>query len=73
MIRARVRLPRVNSHNFALRITGRVQNVTLVILRHGSLALYKVRQSFRRGTKFDIVPLLETNVILDVRASPTID
>jgi hypothetical protein len=56
MIRARVRLPRVNSPNFTLGITGRVQNVTLVILRYGSLALYKVRQSFRRGTKFDIVP-----------------
>jgi hypothetical protein len=48
MIRARVRLPRVNSPNFVLGITGSVQNVTLVILRHGSLALNKVRQSFRR-------------------------
>jgi hypothetical protein len=72
MIRARVRLPRMNSPNFAFRITGRVQNVTLVILRHGSLALNKVRQSFRRGLKFDIVPLLEANAILDARASPTI-
>jgi hypothetical protein len=42
MIRARVRLPRMNSPNFALGITGRVQNVTLVILRHGSLALNKM-------------------------------
>jgi hypothetical protein len=45
----------VNSPNFALRITGRVQNVTLVILRHGSLALNKIRKSFRRGINFDIV------------------
>jgi hypothetical protein len=73
MIRARVRLPRVNSSDFALGITSRVQNLTLVILRHGSLALYKVRQSFRRGTKFDIVPLLEANAILDARASPVGD
>jgi hypothetical protein len=73
MIRARVRLPRVNSPNFVLGITVRVQNVTLVILRHGSLALNKVRQSFRRGIKFDIVSLLEANVILDARASPTIE
>jgi hypothetical protein len=56
-----------------LGITGRVQNVTLVILRHGSLALNKVRQSFRRGIKFDIVPLLQANAILDVKASPTIE
>jgi hypothetical protein len=62
----------MNSSNFALGITGRVQNVTLVILRHGSLALYKIRQSFRRGVKFDIVPLLEANAILNARASPTI-
>jgi hypothetical protein len=73
MIRARVRLPRMNSPNFALGVTGRVQNLTLVILRHGSLALYKVRQSLRRGIKFDIVPLLEANAILDARASPTIE
>ena len=73
MIRARVRLPRMNSPNFALGITGRVQNVTLVILRHGSLALYKVRQSLKRGVKFDIIPLLEANVVLDVRASPIIE
>jgi hypothetical protein len=43
MIWARVRLPRVNSPNLALGITGRVQNVTLVILRHESLALNKIR------------------------------
>jgi hypothetical protein len=73
MIKARVRLPRMNSPNFALGITDRVQNVTLVILRHGSLALNKVRQTFRRGIKFDIVPLLEANAILDPRASPTIE
>jgi hypothetical protein len=72
MIRARVRLPRMNSPNFALRITGRLQNVTLVILRHGSLALNKIRQFLRRGIKFDIVPFLEANAILDARASPTI-
>jgi hypothetical protein len=63
----------MNSPNFALGITGRVQNVTLVILRHGSLALNKIRQSFRRGTKFNIVFLLESNAILDARASPTIE
>jgi hypothetical protein len=73
MIRARVRLPRVNSPNLVLGITDRVQNVTLVILRHGSLALNKIRQSFRRGIKFDIVSLLEANAILDARASPTIE
>jgi hypothetical protein len=70
MIRARVRLPRMNSPNLALGITGRVQNVTLVILRHGSLALYKVRQFLRRGIKFDIVPLLKANVILDAGRLP---
>jgi hypothetical protein len=72
MIRARVRLPRINSPNFALRVTGRVQNITLVILRHGSLALNKIRQSFRRGIEFDIASLLEANAILNARASPTI-
>jgi hypothetical protein len=56
-----------------LGITGMVQNVTLVILRHGSLALNKVRQSFRRGIKFDIVSLLEANAILEARASSTIE
>jgi hypothetical protein len=69
MIRARVRLPRVNSPNFVLGITGRVQNVALVILRHGSLALNKVRQSFRRGIEFEIVSLLEANAILNARTS----
>src|SRR6187455_3088247 len=73
MVRARVRLSRVNSPNLALGITGRVQNVTLVILRHGSLALNKIRQSFRRGTKFDIVSPLVANAILDARASPIIE
>jgi hypothetical protein len=73
MTGARVRLPRMNSPKFALGITGRVQNVTLVILRHGSFALNKIRQSFRRGIKFDIVPLLEANAILDAMASPTIE
>jgi hypothetical protein len=72
MVRTRVRLPRVNPPNFALGITGRVQNVTLVILRHVSLALYKIRQSFRRGIKFDIVSPLEADAILDARASPII-
>jgi hypothetical protein len=56
-----------------LGIAGKVQNVTLVILSLGSLALNKVRQSFRRSIKFDIVSLLEANVILDARASPTIE
>jgi hypothetical protein len=73
MVKARVRLPRMNSPNFALGITGRVQIVTLVILRHGSLALNKVGQFLRRGIKFDIVPLLEANAILYARASPTIE
>jgi hypothetical protein len=70
MIRARVRLPRMNSPNFVLGITGRVQNVTLVILRHGSFALNKVRQSFRRGIKLDIVSLLEANAILNAIVMP---
>jgi hypothetical protein len=73
MVRARVRLPRMSSPNFALRITGRIQNVTLVILRHGSLALNKVRQISRRGINFDIVSPLEANAILDARASPIIE
>jgi hypothetical protein len=72
MVRARVRLPRVNSPNLALRIAGRVEIVTLVILRHGSLALNKIRQFLRRSTKLDIVSLLEANAILNARASPTI-
>jgi hypothetical protein len=63
----------MSSPSFVLGITGMVQNVTLVILRHGSLALNKVRQSFRRGIEFDIVSLLEANVILNARASPTIE
>jgi hypothetical protein len=62
----------MNSPNFALRITGRVQNVTLVILKHGSLALNKVGQFLRRGIKFDIAFLLEANAILNARASPII-
>jgi hypothetical protein len=73
MVRARVRLPRMNSPNFVLGITDRVQNVTLVILRHGSLALNKVGQFLRRGIKFDIASLLEANAILNARASPTIE
>jgi hypothetical protein len=63
----------MNSPNFALGITGRVQNVTLVILRHGSLALNKIRQFLRMGIKFDIAFLLEANAILNARASPTIE
>jgi hypothetical protein len=63
----------MNSPNLIFRITNRVQNVTLIILRHGSLALNKIRQSFRRGIKLDIVSLLEANAILNVRASPTIE
>jgi hypothetical protein len=68
MVRARVRLPRMNSPNFVLMIADRVQNVALVILRHGSLVLNKIGQSFRRGIKFDIVSPLEANAILDARA-----
>jgi hypothetical protein len=73
MVRARVRLPRMNSPNFALRVAGRVQNVTLVILRHGSLALNKIRQLLGRGINFDIASLLEANAILNARASPSIE
>jgi hypothetical protein len=66
MVRARVRLHRMNSPNFALRITGKVQNVTLVILRHGSLALNKVGQFLRRGIRFDIaLPLTEWVFLLN--------
>jgi hypothetical protein len=72
MIRARVRLPRMNFPNFVLGITDRVQNVTLVILRHGSLALNKVGQFLRRGIEFEIASLLEANAILNARASPII-
>jgi hypothetical protein len=63
----------MNSPNFALGITGRVQNVTLVILRHGSLALNKVGQFLRGDIKFDIASLLEANAILNARASPSIE
>jgi hypothetical protein len=61
---------RMNSPNFALGITDRVQNVTLAIMRHGSPALYKVRQSLRRGIKFDIVPLLEANTERELGLHP---
>jgi hypothetical protein len=60
----------MNSPNFIFRVTSRVQNVTLIILTHGSLALNEIRQSFRRGIKLDIVSLLEANAILNARASP---
>jgi hypothetical protein len=63
----------MNSPNLILRITNRIQNIALVILRHGSLALNKIRQSFRRGIKLDIVSLLEANAILNARASPTLE
>jgi hypothetical protein len=68
-----VKLPRVNSPNFVFGIAGRVQNVTLVIMNHGSFALNKVGQSFRRGIKLDIFSLLEANAFLNTRASPTIE
>ena len=42
------------------------------MLYSGSFALNKVRQSFRRGIKFDSVSPLEANAILDARASPII-
>jgi hypothetical protein len=40
-------------------------------LSHGSLALYKVRQSFG-GIKFDIASLLETNAILVTSQNPNL-
>jgi hypothetical protein len=46
--------------------------VTLIVMNHGCLALYKIRQSFR-GIKFDIASLLETNAILDARMSSIIE
>jgi hypothetical protein len=60
----------MNSPYFALGITDRVQNVTLVILRHGSLALNKFGQFLRRGNKFDIASLLEANAILNAGRLP---
>jgi hypothetical protein len=62
----------MNSPNLILRITSRIQNITLVILRHGSLALNKIRHSFR-GIELVIASLLEANAILNARASPTIE
>jgi hypothetical protein len=62
----------MNSRNFVLRIISRIQNISLIILNHVSLALNKVRQSLR-GIKLDIDSLLETNAILDARASPIIE
>jgi hypothetical protein len=68
----RMRLPSINSPNFVFGITNRILNIALVILNHGRLALNKIRQSFR-GIKLDIASMLETNAILDVRASPIIE
>jgi hypothetical protein len=62
----------MNSSNLILRITSRIQNVALVILRHGSLALNKIRQFLGGGIKLDIVSLFEANAIFNARASPTI-
>jgi hypothetical protein len=62
----------MNSPNFVLRIISRILNVTLIILNYGSFALNKVRQ-FLRGIKLDIASLLETNTILNARASPIIE
>jgi hypothetical protein len=53
-------------------IICRIKNVTLIILNHGSFVFYKIRQSFG-GIKLDIASLLETNAILNARASPTIE
>jgi hypothetical protein len=61
----------MNLPNLMFGIVCRIYNVTLTILNHGSFALYKVRQFFR-GIKLGIAPLLETNVILNARASPII-
>jgi hypothetical protein len=72
MVKNRMRLPSMNSPNLVLRITSRIKNVTLIILSHGRFALNKVRQ-FLRGINFDIASLLETNDILNARASPTIE
>ena len=46
MVRNIMSLLCMNSPNLILRITSRIKNIALVILRHGSLALNKVRQSF---------------------------
>jgi hypothetical protein len=61
----------MNSPNLMLKITSRIQNITLVILRHGSLALNEIRQSFR-GIELDIASLFKANAILNARASPII-
>jgi hypothetical protein len=61
----------MNLPNFVFGIVCRVQNIAFIILNHGSLAIDKIRQSFR-GIKLDIALLLETNAILNARASPII-
>jgi hypothetical protein len=67
MVRNKMSLLCMNSPNLILRITSRILNIALVILRHGSFALNKIRQSLR-GFKLDIVSLLEANAILNARA-----
>jgi hypothetical protein len=56
-----MRFPSMNSPNFVLMIVFRIQNITLSILNHGSLALYKVRKPVLGGIKLDVAlaPLLE--------------
>jgi hypothetical protein len=72
MVRNIMRFSSMNSPNLVLRIISRIYNIALIILNHGSFALDKIRQSFR-GIKLDIASLLETNAILNARASPIIE
>jgi hypothetical protein len=64
----------MNSSNFVLMIVLRIQYVTLYILNHGSLALYKVRKPVLGDIKLDVALalLLEANAILNARESPII-
>jgi hypothetical protein len=64
----------MNSANFVLKIVFRIQNVTLSILNHGSLVLYKVRKPVIGGIKLDVALafLLEANAILNARVPPII-
>jgi hypothetical protein len=61
----------INSPNLMLRIVYMIYNVTFSILKHGSLILNKIREFVLRGINLDVAlaPLLETNVILNARAS----
>jgi hypothetical protein len=69
-----MRFSNMNSPNFVLRIVFKIQNVTLSILNHGSLVLYKVRKPVLGGIKLDVAlaPLFEANAILNDRTSPII-